>query len=156
MHVASTMEIERKFLVNRLPDQLRECPFRSIEQGYLAVEDNGTEVRLRRQDDETFLTVKNGSGTTRDEREVRLEREQFDALWPLTRSRRVRKTRYEVPLGALTVEVDIYGGKNEGLIVAEVEFSGNEDCRNFQPPDWLGREISGEERYRNHNLASQE
>jgi CYTH domain-containing protein len=145
-------EIERKFLVGE-PPSLRGCTSVRIEQGYLAIEE-GTEVRLRRADEERLLTVKRGHGEVREEVEIALEREQFDALWPLTEPRRIQKTRWLLPLdGGLTVELDVFEGKLEGLVVAELEFDSAAASRSFQPPSWLGEEITGDGRYAGQSLA---
>ena len=69
------------------------------------------------------------------------------------RGRRLRKTRHEIPWKNLKIEVDIYHGRNHGLVVAEVEFPNHASCRRFKPPRWFGREITGEKRYSNVRLA---
>jgi CYTH domain-containing protein len=85
---------------------------------------------------------------------VPLTAEQFATLWPATEGKRLSKTRYEIPLGERVVEIDIYRGKHEGLVVAEVEFDDEEAALNFQPPDWLGDDVTGDPRYSNQLLAS--
>ena len=146
------MEVERKFLVPE-PPELDGTESDEIEQGYLAIGADG-EVRLRRKGEKLLLTVKRGSGISRDEAEVELEREAFERLWPLTEGRRLRKRRYVVLLGDLGIEVDVYEGDLEGLVVAEVEFASEEEARRFEPPDWLGEEATGDERYLNETLAT--
>src|SRR4051794_26640477 len=101
-------EIERKFLLKRLPDGLKDYPHEEIEQGYLAVERGGVQVRLRKKADVRSLTYKCGTKTAREEREIRLTPEQFDALWPATKGRRLTKVRFDVPWREHTIEVDIY------------------------------------------------
>ena len=146
-------EIERKFVLEALPPEAASAPATEIEQGYLAVDDD-LEVRLRRAGGERLLTAKRGHGESRQEVEIRLYSEQFEALWPLTEGRRLRKTRHQVPLGAgLLVEVDRYDGKLGGLVVAEVEFRSEPASRAFQPPRWLGREVTGDAAYANQTLA---
>jgi CYTH domain-containing protein/CHAD domain-containing protein len=146
-------EIERKFVLEEMPPEAARAPATAIEQGYLAV-DEAVEVRLRRSDGERLLTAKRGHGESREEVEVELYGEQFEALWPLTEGRRLRKTRSRVPLGdGLTAEVDRYHGDLDGLLVAEVEFPSAEASHEFQPPPWLGREVTGERRYANQALA---
>ena len=148
------MEIERKFVLDRLPDDLDGHPHRRIEQGYVAIDPLGTEVRLRRMDDDRTLTVKAGAGLVRVEEALALGAADFDALWPLTRDRRIVKTRYRVPLDdGLTAEVDIYEGALAGLLVAEVEFADEAASEAFAAPDWLGREVTGDDRYANRELA---
>jgi adenylate cyclase len=147
-------EIERKFLVRQLPDDLARHPQAEIEQGYLALGADGVQVRLRKTGAEFSLTHKRNRGNAREEREVPLTREQFEVLWPATADRRLCKTRYDVPLGQLVVEVDIYRGRHEGLVVAEVEFADEEKARAFRPPPWLGDDVSHDPRYSNQLLAS--
>ena len=148
-------EIERKFLVKELPDNLGESRCLVIEQGYLAIESAGRQVRLRKTDSGTSLTFKVGRGSHREEREIKLSPNQFAVLWPGTEGRRLRKLRYEVPWGDLLIEVDIYRGRHAGLVVAEVEFPDPASCRKFRSPLWFGREVTGEKRYSNVRLALQ-
>ena len=147
-------EIERKFRLAEEPDWPADCEHREIEQGYVAIEPgDGAEVRLRRAAGERFLTVKRGSGLTRGEDEIELTESQFDALWPLTDGRRVVKTRYTVPHPGLTIEVDVFKGDLEGISTAEVEFESEAASAEFDPPDWLGDEVTGDPRYANETLA---
>lgn len=146
-------EIERKFALSELPPDLGEHPSTEIEQGYLAV-DAAVEVRLRRAGDDLLLTVKRGRGETREEVEIELAPEQFDALWPLTESRRLRKRRYRVPLkGGACAEVDRYGDGLSELLIAEVEFPSEQVADGFDAPPWLGEEVTGDDRYANQTLA---
>jgi CYTH domain-containing protein len=154
-HHVSSREIERKFLIKRLPlEILRSRHFR-LGQGYLANEAGGRHVRLRKKGGVASLAFKVGRGSAREEREIRLSPQQFDLLWPATKGRRLRKTRYEVPWKNLTIEIDIYHGQNEGLVVAEVEFPSENACRKFKPPSWFGREVTGQKRYSNVRLATE-
>ncbi len=157
MNVAepSHREIERKFAVRKLPADLEQFPHRVVEQGYLATGPNGLQVRLRKSGDKLSLTYKRDDRAGRIEREVELSAEQFAVLWPATEGRRLTKMRYDVPHGDRTVEIDIYRGKHEGLIVAEVEFADENSMRAFQPPDWLGDDVTGKPRYSNVRLASE-
>lgn len=148
------LEIEWKFLVRDLPADLTSYPRHEISQGYLVSLDNGLQVRLRKSDDRHTLTFKRGAGHIREEREVELTAEQFDALWPATEGKRLVKTRYEIPFEEHIVEIDVYHDKHEGLIVAEVEFENETDARTFSRPDWLGNDVTGDPRYSNQLLAS--
>ena len=150
----SNREIERKFLVRKLPEQLAGFPHAEISQGYLVSLDDGLQVRLRKSNERYSLTYKRGVGNVREEREVELTPIQFDALWPATEGKRLEKTRYDIPLGNRVVEIDVYGGRHHGLVVAEVEFDDEESAKNFQPPDWLGDDVTGDPRYSNQLLAS--
>ncbi len=146
-------EIERKFLVSEMPRA--ESGSTAIEQGYLAL-DEDTEVRLRRAGDELFLTAKGGHGEVREEVEVSIDPPSFEALWPLTAGRRVRKVRHYVPLGhGLRAEVDVYEGGLDGLRTVEVEFDSAEASRAFAPPPWFGSELTGDRRYANQTLATE-
>ncbi len=150
------VEHERKFLVPELPSDLDEYPHDSIEQGYLAIEarDDFAEVRLRRIAKRYVLTVKQGQGATRLEEEVSLSSARGRKLWPLTRGRRIEKVRYKIPYQGLTIELDVYGGKAQGLVVAEVEFNSGDALRGFDPPRWLGKEVTGQEKFANSRIAS--
>jgi CYTH domain-containing protein len=146
-------EIERKFRVRKLPDTLAEFPHAEIAQGYLAIAPGGVQVRLRKSGDKRSLTYKRGIGGAREEREVELSAKQFDALWPATEGKRLTKTRYRVPLEARVVEIDVYGGRHAGLTVAEIEFEDERSAKEFQPPDWLGEDVTHDSRYSNQLLA---
>jgi len=146
-------EIERKFLVERLPDPGLPAAPTSIDQGYLAAGSGGNEVRLRRKSGRFYQTIKQGQGLSRLETEVTLSEEQFEALWPHTEGRRVTKHRHEIPYGRHVIELDIFHGPLEGLIVAEVEFDSIEQSEGFEPPAWFGEEVTEDARYQNRNLA---
>ena len=148
------VEVERKFVLAARPAGLEEHPSRRIEQGYLAVGDEGVEVRVRRIDGDTVLTVKSAPGLVRVEEEISIEARSFESLWPLTEGRRVVKTRYLVPLAdGVTAEVDEYDEALRGLVTAEVEFASVEAGEAFRAPDWMGREVTGDERYAARTLA---
>jgi CYTH domain-containing protein/CHAD domain-containing protein len=145
-------EIERKFMVDEMPRA--ESGQTAIEQGYLAL-DQDTEVRLRRQGGELLLTAKSGHGKVREEVEVPIEPRAFEALWPLSAGRRVRKVRHYIPLReGLRAEVDVYAGELDGLLTAEIEFESSAQADSFEPPTWLGEELTGDERYSNQSLAT--
>jgi len=148
-------EIERKFLLRQPPDQLRRSRHYVIEQGYLATEPAGRQVRLRKKGKTASLTFKVGRGAHREEREIKLSPKQFSELWPGTAGRRLRKVRYEIPWKNLLIEIDVYRGRHAGLVVAEVEFPDHLTCRRFVPPSWFGREVTGEKRYSNVRLANE-
>ena len=148
----SSVEIERKFLVDQPPTGLREGE--PIAQGYLAIGDDGVEVRIRRRGEEMTLTVKSGPGMVRTEEEFAIDGRRFESLWPLTEGRRVTKTRHLVPLDSdLTAEFDVYSGAHEGLLTAEIEFPSVAMSEAFEPPAWLGREVTGDRRFANQALA---
>ena len=149
------MEVERKFLVWEVPPDLDRHPASAIHQGYLAIDSDGSEVRLRRRADRTYLTGKRGHGLVRREAEVEISDAQFRALWPLTEGRRIEKTRYEISAGQhLVIELDVYGGGLEGLVVAEVEFPTRAQADAFDAPPWFGPDVTDDERYKNQRLAT--
>ena len=146
------VEIERKFLLTRLPDDLPAGE--PIEQGYLAIAPDGVEVRIRRRAGRSTLTVKSGPAHVRVEEELDIDDRRFQALWALTEGRRIAKTRHVVALGEdLDAEVDVFEGVHEGLLVAEIEFGSETASAAFDPPAWLGREVTGDPRYANQRLA---
>lgn len=154
----SGFELERKWLVEDAPARVLDQPSQRIDQGYLAIGQDGSEVRLRRRDQSHFLTVKSGGALVRRELEVELEAEQFTALWPATEGRRIEKTRRVIPVEMpgseeLLIELDEYAGELAGLVVAEVEFPDEETARSFTAPDWFGAEVTDREDYKNRRLA---
>ena len=118
--IPNSREIERKFLLKRLPEKLNRSRRYIIAQGYLATEPAGRHVRLRKKGKTASLTFKVGRGAHREEREIKLSPKQFAALWPATAGRRLRKLRHEIPWKDLLIEIDIYRGRHSGLVVAEV------------------------------------
>ena len=151
----SNREIERKFLIDRLPPEIVKARRYPIQQGYLVTEPDDRHVRLRKAGRNASLTFKLVRGHVRDEREIKLTPKQFAALWPGTKGRRLQKTRYEIPWKNFLIEIDVYRGKNKTLVVAEVEFASRAAWRKFKPPKWFGREVTGVKRYSNIRLATE-
>jgi CYTH domain-containing protein len=150
----AAVEIERKFLVDTLPDGLDDARADRIEQGYLAIGEDGVEVRVRRRAGKSTLTVKSAPGELRVEEEIPIDDRRFASLWQLSEGRRIDKTRHLVPLdGGLTVELDVYHDTLDGLLTAEVEFPSLAASAAFAPPAWIGREVTGDARYANQSLA---
>jgi adenylate cyclase len=148
------VEIERKFLVPEPPPSLEQSQSTRIEQGYIAIAGDGTEVRIRRRNGTAALTVKSGSGESRLEEEFEIDVERFARLWPLTEGRRIEKARHLIPAGGgLTIELDVYSGALTGLMVAEVEFGSEEEADAFEPPEWFGSEVTYDARLKNQRLA---
>ncbi|MDS9469197.1 CYTH domain-containing protein [Paracoccus sp. MBLB3053] len=147
------LEIERKFLLDDLPD-LNGVPRVEIRQGYITALQDTTEVRLRQSGEDYFLSIKGGEGLVRTEREVTITAEQFEALWPETAGRRVEKTRCKGRLpGGLAFDLDIYSGVLAPLLTVEVEFSSESAAEAFSPPAWFGKDVTLDKRYRNKALA---
>ncbi|PZR72667.1 MAG: hypothetical protein DLM52_12435 [Chthoniobacterales bacterium] len=113
---------------------------------------------LREHDYETLYIAGDLINTWQMRRDLRVYPQSVhQALWPLDyitiAVRRLRKTRYEMRWRNHVVEIDLYRGSNDGIIVAEGEFANEASCRNFKPPPWFGREVTGKKRYSNVRLA---
>lgn len=155
------VETELKFLVEEIPGNidLRTVPRTVLRQGYVVVCSDGAETRIRSFDNERFeMTVKSGGTFQRTEQTIKLPKDMFEILWAQTAGLRVEKTRYMIPHGKYTIELDIYEGHLAGLMTAEVEFTGRKEdaavkASTFEPPKWFGREVTKDRRYKNHNLA---
>jgi|ERR1051325_650040 CYTH domain-containing protein len=147
------MEIERKFLIKSSPRNLSGFPCTHIRQGYFPLADKNLEIRLREKGSEHFVTIKAGRGRARLEEEVPISKKQFDALWPLVRANCIEKKRYRIPCDGRTIELDLYQGRHRGLKTADIEFRSTNQSDAFEPPDWLGTEITGKRRYANETLA---
>ena len=145
-------EIERKFLVKNDTDiDALGNPTR-ITQGYLSSVKERT-VRVRVKGDKGFLTIKgigNKSGTTRYEFEKEITLQEANDLMNICEPGVIDKTRTNVSVGSHTFEVDCFFGDNEGLIVAEVELSSEDEV--FEKPEWLGEEVTGDPKYYNSML----
>jgi len=149
LSVTPPLEIERKFLLMRMPDRFDTMPSVEIRQGY--AEDG---LRFRQKGSRYYETRKFGMGLVAEEHEREITEEEFDRAWPSTEARRLEKTRTEVDLGGgLVAEVDIFAGSLSGLRYVEVEFDDVESARAFDPPDWFGREVTEDPRYKNSSLA---
>lgn len=146
-------EIELRFLVKSLPDNLDQYPHQEISQGYLAISEDGAEVRLRKKGDKHFQTIKSGGGKTRTETEIEITEEQFNLLWKTTEGKRLEKVRYKIPCGDRTIELDVYQGSLDGFVSAEVEFDTPEASDQFVPPEWFGGDVTEDQRYKNQSLA---
>ena len=145
------MEIERKFLPEQLPDDLDAYEMHRIEQGYLNTD---PVVRIRRSDDDYYLTYKSRGLLAREEYNLPLNAESYAHLKPKADGRVIEKRRYLIPLDdRLTVELDILEGDLAPLILAEVEFSSEEDANRFVPPSWLGKDVTYDSHYHNSTMS---
>ncbi len=153
-HCMSAREIERKFLVKTVPPDLHQFQHRPIAQGYIVHECKHGTVRVRKKGPRHFLTVKRGDARNREELELPITREQFEQLWVFTKGRRLSKIRYDIPFGKRLVELDVFCGRHDGLILAEVEFPSLRAARAFKPPEWFGREVTGVAKFQNSRLAT--
>jgi CYTH domain-containing protein len=146
------IEIERKFLVKG--DFHSFAVKKSvIVQGYLCASVERS-VRVRIKDDRAWLTVKgpaNENGFSHAEFEYPIPLNDAGEMMQLGESV-IEKDRYYVPVGKHTYEVDVFHGVYEGLVVAELELQSESEP--FDKPEWLGEEVTGDERYYNAYLAS--
>jgi adenylate cyclase len=147
-------EIERKFLVNNEElEFIKTYRGIRIEQAYIQNEKDRT-VRLRTKGDKAFLTIKSGTTTlSRDEFEYQIPVEDALAMMDAMELKTLTKTRYEIELNQHKWEVDIFEGKLEGLIIAEIELKTEDEY--FQKPTWLREEVTFDSNYLNANLINQ-
>lgn len=145
------MEIERKFLVKKLPDNLTSYKARKIEQAYLCTD---PVVRVRRDNDVYYLTYKSKGMIVREEYNLPLTKEAYGHLLAKADGNIITKTRYEIPeKDNLTIELDVFEGKFDGLLLAEVEFASEEEALGYIPPEWFGEDVSNSTKYHNSTLS---
>jgi adenylate cyclase len=144
-------ETERKFLVKGEFRHLVAKEIRII-QSYLTIDREKT-IRLRIANDNAFLTVKSRpkkNSITRNEWEVAIDIKDAEEMMTICLPGKIVKTRYLVPSGKHTIEVDVFHEKNEGLVIAEIELTSDDEY--FEKPGWLGEEVTGLPQYYNSNL----
>ncbi len=146
------MEIERKFLVKVLPNDLESYECINVTQAYISTD---PVIRLRNSNDEKYvLTLKSKGHLVREEIEFPLTKEQFLNLWSKIETKVVTKKRYLIPLGGnLIAELDIYSDYLDGLTTVEVEFPSAVEAENFCPPSWFGQDVTHDSRYKNSSLS---
>lgn len=144
------MEIERKFVLQKLPETLP--PGVEIIQGYLWFK---PETRLRKTNTEHKLTFKSSGALIRKENEININKILFSILWPLTGNNTIKKTRYLIDYEGLELCIDSYNEKLKGLITLECEFQSIEQAELFEPPAWLGpaSEVTHDIRFKNKELS---
>jgi adenylate cyclase len=144
-------ETERKFLVT---GEFRHYSTREIRirQFYLSIDPDKT-IRIRIADDKAYITIKGrskGNSISRSEWEFTVPVKDAEEMTALSLPGNIEKTRYLIPAGKHTFEVDVFHGKNEGLVIAEIELSSEDEL--FEKPEWLGEEVTGNPAYYNANL----
>lgn len=163
------MEIERKFTVKKLPDDLESYPCHVIEQAYLNTD---PVVRIRREDDSFYLTYKGKGLMAREEYNLPLNEESYYHLREKADGNVISKKRYVIPIespvfdmtdssGAreiidqisLYVELDIFEPPFAPLVIAEVEFPSREMAEAFQMLDWFSQDVTNDPAYHNSNLS---
>jgi len=148
-----SLEIERKFLVKNENFKKEFYQKKQLKQGYLNSDKNRT-VRVRISNNNAFLTIKgksNSTGTTRFEWEKEIDKTEAEQLLLLCEPSIIDKTRFYVKSEKHIFEVDEFYGDNEGLIIAEIELSSENES--FKKPSWLGAEVTGDKRYYNSCLS---
>ncbi len=154
------MEIERKYLIHKIPGDLSQYQYKKIEQGYLC---HNPTIRIRKSNDEYILTYKSKAGLEKKtknsaiinhEVELPLTKEAYEELLVKIDANLVQKTRYLIPLEHdLTAELDIFEGLLNGLIFVEVEFPDEKTANEFVIPEWFAREVSSDQRFTNYSLS---
>ncbi len=145
------MEIEYKYLVDKIPFELDNFTKLEIKQGYISVD---PVIRVRQSNNDFILTIKGKGNFIREEFELPLSKEQFDKLWCKVETKKIDKTRYIIPIdGKYSAELDIYKEELEGLLTVEVEFESEEDAESFSPPNWFGENVTMKNDYKNSSLS---
>lgn len=148
------LEIERKFAVKSTTFLANAKESYKITQGYLNTDKNRT-VRVRIKGSKGFITVKgisSADGLSRFEWEKEIDVKDAEALLLLCEDFVIDKTRYIIPFDVVVFEVDVFEGSNKGLVIAEVELETTD--QQFDKPDWLGEELTGDERFYNAYLSN--
>lgn len=155
------MEIERKYLITapKLPFSVEAYPVRDIEQGYLCTE---PVVRIRKDNESYFLTYKSKGLMVREEYNLPLNKDAYEHMKGKADGRIISKKRYVIPLkdfilnqnySDLNIELDVFSGDLQGLILAEVEFPDEDTALQFTPPAWFGEDVTFSSRYHNSTLS---
>ena len=145
------MEIERKYLIDRLPENLEQYECKHIEQGYLNTD---PVVRIRKSNDKYTLTYKGAGLMCREEYNLPLTKESYEHMRPKVDGILISKTRYLIPeKDRLTIELDVFDAPYEGLYLAEVEFSSEEQALSYNPPVWFGEDVTNSGKYHNSRLS---
>jgi len=147
------MEIERKFLIKKLPKDLSSYSYHEIEQGYLCT---SPVVRIRRQDNEYILTYKANGMMIRDEYNLPLTETSYLHLREKIDGNLISKRRYIIPIeNGLKIELDLFHPPFQDLILAEVEFPTEEAANTFIPPSWFMQDVTFMPEYHNSYLSRQ-
>lgn len=152
------MEIEKKYLVTTLPDNLETYDKWEIEQCYLC---SNPTIRIRKKNEDYILTYKNRDEQMKhyenlcvaEEIEVPLTKEAYEHLKTKADGKCICKTRYRIPYQNHIIELDVFHKDYEGFLLAEVEFSSIEDSKIFSKPVWFGKDVSGDFHYTNSYLS---
>lgn len=145
------MEIERKYLIKSLPENLGQYPCKHIEQGYLNTD---PVVRIRRSDDKYTLTYKGKGLMVREEYNLPLNPESFAHLKEKIDGILIKKCRYLISYAEkYTIELDVFEEELAPLTLAEVEFETEKEANAFVPPEWFGEDVTFSTKYHNSTLS---
>ena len=144
------MEIERKFLVKVLPEHLESFARHRIEQAYLCTD---PVLRIRRKDERYILTYKGPGFLVREEHEFPLKEESYQQLLKKAEGTVISKWRYRIPYEAYVIELDVFDPPFAPLVLAEVEFSTEEEANLFEPPAWFGEDVTYDPSYTNAAIS---
>ena len=144
------MEIERKFLVKVLPEHLESFSRHRIEQAYLCTD---PVLRIRRKDERYILTYKGPGFLFRVEHEFPLKEESYQQLLKKAEGTVISKWRYRIPYEAYVIELDVFDPPFAPLVLAEVEFSTEEEANLFEPPAWFGEDVTYDPSYTNAAIS---
>ena len=144
------MEIERKFLLKELPKEWNTYPCRHLEQGYLCT---NPVVRIRKDNDSFELTYKGKGAMVREEHNLPLTESAYEHLKAKIDGRLIVKKRYLIPYKEYTIELDVFEGDLAPLVLAEVEFSSEEDANSFIAPDWFAEDVTFSKLYHKSYLS---
>ena len=142
-------EIERKFLIKDLPENLDDYDYLLIEQGYLST---NPVVRVRKSNDDYYLTYKSKGLMIKEEYNLPLTKESYDHLLQKADGNIIAKRRYLIPYEKYTIELDIFV-RPVPLILAEVEFDSVEEANSFIMPDWFEEDVTGNAEYSNSVMS---
>ena len=145
------MEIERKYLIEQLPDLSKAQEVKEMEQGYISTD---PVIRVRKSNNSFILTCKGRGLLAREEFELFIEEASYEHLKQKIDHNLIVKTRYLFPYQNHTIELDIFHDHLEGLFLAEVEFNTMEEANSFVAPSWFGKDVTMDSDYHNSQLAS--
>ena len=146
------MEIERKYLIKTMPDDLEEYTCLHIEQAYLCTD---PVIRIRRENDHYYLTCKGQGMLSREECNLPMSAASYYHLLPKAEGTIIKKDRYVIPIdNGLKIELDIFHGRWDGVVIAEVEFPDLETANSYVPPEWFGEDVTYDPRYHNSWMSS--
>ncbi len=146
------MEIERKYLIHTLPENLNSYPHDQIAQAYVSTD---PVIRVRQKNQSYILTIKSSGLLAREETEMEISAESFHHLCQKKDGILIEKTRYKLPEShGYTIELDVFHGAYDGFMMAEIEFPSLEEANNYTPPAWFGCDVTMDPRFHNSSMSA--